>query len=171
MTSVPSRIVVDTNVWLDFYLTARPGYQSARNALLAAHERGVELLYAATTAKDVYYLTSMSLKQDTRHATGTLTQGDALAIAEMSWGFVGNLCEMATAVGVDNADVWLALKYRRVHRDFEDNLVVAAAQRAKADLVLTTDEALMRHSPVACLAPADLCALLDALDPLEEPRG
>lgn len=171
MTSAPRHVVVDTNVWLDFYLSARPGYQTARNALLSANERSIELLYAATTAKDVYYLTSMSLKQDTRHATGALTQGDALAIAEMSWGFVGNLCEMATAVGVDNADVWLALKYKHLHRDFEDNFVIAAAQRAKADFILTTDEALMRHSPVACLAPADLCTLLDALDPLEEPQG
>ena len=166
MTSVPSRVVVDTNVWLDFYLAARPGHQVAQRALLAAVEREISLLYAATGAKDVYYLTSLNLKRDARMTAGTLTQADALAIAEMSWGFVTNLCEIATAVGADNADVWLAIKYRHLHRDFEDNFVLAAAQRAKADLILTTNEALMRHAPVACLAPEGLVALLEALSPM-----
>lgn len=165
MSSAPRSVVVDTNVWLDFYLGARPGHQAAQNALTAAHMQEVNLLYAVTTAKDVYYLSSANLKRDTRASTGTLTQGDALAIAEMSWGFVRSLNEMATAVGADSADVWLALKYRRLHRDFEDNFVIAAAQRAKADLILTTDEALMRHAPVACMRPADFVRLLEAFEP------
>ena len=165
MSSVPQRVVVDTNVWLDYYLAARPGHQAARRALLAAYEREVNLLYAVTAAKDVYYLSSVNLKRDTRWSTGTLTQGDALAIAELSWGFVTNLSEMATAVGADNADVWLALKYKHLHRDFEDNFVLAEAQRAGADLILTTDEALMHHAPVACLRPEDFLALLETLEP------
>lgn len=165
MSSVPQRVMVDTNVWLDYYLAARPGHQTACRALLAASEREVNLLYAVTTARDVYCLSSVYLKRDTQWSTGTLTQEDALAIAEMSWGFVTSLNEMATAVGADGADVWLALKYKRVHRDFEDNLVLAAAQRAKADLILTTDEALMRHAPLACMRPDDFVSLLEALAP------
>lgn len=165
MSPAPQRVVVDTNVWLDYYLPNRPGYEIARRALLAAFTRKISLLYAVTTAKDVFFLSSMILKRDGRRDGRVLTQGDALAIAELSWGFVANLGEMATAVGADNADVWLALKYKRVHRDFEDNFVIAAAQRAKADLILTTDDVLMRHAPVACMRPEDYLALLEMLEP------
>lgn len=60
--------------------------------------------------------------------------------------------EIATAVGADSSDVWLVRKYQRIHADFEDCMVLAAAQRAKADYLVTSDEALLRHAPVAALS-------------------
>ena len=44
--------------------------------------------------------------------------------------------------------------------DFEDDLLLAAAARVDADYVVTSDRALLRHAPVACLDPADMRALL-----------
>ena len=41
--------------------------------------------------------------------------------------------------------------------------VVAAARRAKADYLVTNDERLLRHSPVAALSPRDMLALLRSL--------
>ena len=66
MSPAPQRVVVDTNVWLDYYLPNRPGYEIARRALLAAFTRKISLLYAVTTAKDVFFLSSMILKRDGR---------------------------------------------------------------------------------------------------------
>ncbi|MFR1638350.1 MAG: hypothetical protein ACLSVD_03740 [Eggerthellaceae bacterium] len=40
--------------------------------------------------------------------------------------------------------------------------MVAAAQRADATYLVTNDEALIKHAPVAALAPADALALLKA---------
>ena len=70
--------------------------------------------------------------------------------------------KQATAVGADESDLWTACNLRSVHNDLEDNLVVAAAQRADATYLFTNDEALIKHAPVAALAPADALALLKA---------
>ena len=43
----------------------------------------------------------------------------------------------------------------------EDDLIIAAAERSRADFLVTFDERLTRHAPVAALAPADVLALLD----------
>ncbi len=39
-------------------------------------------------------------------------------------------------------------------------MVLAAAQRAKADYLVTNDEALLRHAPVAALLVEDFLALV-----------
>ena len=65
-------------------------------------------------------------------------------------------------VGADESDVWLAKKHRGVHGDFEGNLVVAAALRADADYIVTNDEDLLKHSPVATVTPQAFVALMDA---------
>ena len=42
---------------------------------------------------------------------------------------------------------------RSVHGDFEDNLVLAAAERANATYLVTNDEQLIKHAPVTALTP------------------
>lgn len=163
MRGMPRRVVVDTNVWLDVYLPMRRGHDTARTALEAAASRDVDLLYAPTTAKDVFYLVPQILKRSALASGERLSQEDARALKSLAWGVVDNMAEVATAVGTDASDLWLARKYRRVHDDFEDDLVIAAAQRTEADLVLTSDTALLRHSPVACMTPEDFTELVGAL--------
>ena len=43
----------------------------------------------------------------------------------------GDGCARCAGVACDQADVWMARKQRCLHEDYEDNLVVAAAQRAQ----------------------------------------
>lgn len=116
-----------------------------------------DLLYAVGTAKDVYYLVGASLKRQARAAEGTLSEGQTRAVSTYAAACVANMDEIATAVGADSSDIWLARKYQRIH---EDCLVLAAAQRAKADLLVTSDEALLRHAPVAVLSVDDFLALV-----------
>ena len=55
---------------------------------------------------------------------------DLAAVArEMAWGCVRNMSEIATAVGCDGRDVWIAEKQKRLHPDYEDNLIIAASIR------------------------------------------
>jgi predicted nucleic acid-binding protein len=69
--------------------------------------------------------------------------------------------DFATAVGVDEADLWLASKYRSVSSDFEDNVLIAAAQRANADYLVTWDAALLRTPIVRTATPLEMLALID----------
>ena len=157
--SLPSRVLLDTNVWLDAFDGARPRSREANGLIDACVRKGIDLLYAVGTVKDVYYLVGASLKREVRAAGEVLSEDQAGAISAYAAACVANMDEIATAVGADSSDVWLARKYQRIHADFEDCLVLAAAQRARADCLVTNDEALLRHAPVAALSVGDFLAL------------
>lgn len=155
------RVLLDTNVWLDAYDGNRLGSKRANELIDRCEKAGVELLYAAESVKDVYYLISASLKRQARKDGGTLSESQAKAVSAYAFACVANMDEIATAVGMDSSDIWLAQKYRAIHTDFEDNLVLAAARRAKADCLVTNDDALLRHAPVAALSVDDALALME----------
>ena len=46
--------------------------------------------------------------------------------------------------------------------DFEDNFILAAAERAKVDFLVTSDQSLLRKATVAALSPQDMLAVLKA---------
>lgn len=158
--SQPSRVLLDTNVWLDAFDGARSRSRAANELIDACVHKGIDLLYAVGTAKDVYYLVGASLKRQAQTAGGVLSERQARAISAYAAACVANMDEVATAVGADSSDIWLARKYQRIHEDFEDCLVLAAVRRAKADFLVTSDEALLRHAPVAALSVDDFLALV-----------
>ncbi|MDO4890504.1 MAG: PIN domain-containing protein [Coriobacteriaceae bacterium] len=153
-------LLLDTNVWLDNYLPDRPGSTAARSLISSAITHGAVLAYPATIAKDVFYLLERSAKRAIRETTGTVSTEDATAARAYAWGCLDNMRELATAVGIDEPDIWLAGKYRQFNSDFEDNLVLAAAERIHADYLVTSDEQLMRHASIAALAPKHMTDLL-----------
>lgn len=71
------------------------------------------------------------------------------------------MSELATAVGCDAPDVWIAQKQKRLHPDYEDDLIIAAAIRMNATLVVTNDEELIRHAPVRAFSVEDALKYLD----------
>lgn len=162
MASQKFSLLADTNVWLDYFLPKRPDHTEALSFISFVRERDHLLLYPAAIVKDVFYLTANTFKRDIRSKNGTLTEHDAAVAAEIAWGCVNAMREQATAVGADESDLWKACVLRSVHDDLEDNLVVAAAQRANATYLVTNDEALIKHTPVAALTPSDALALLQA---------
>ena len=153
----PLRLLVDTNVWVDHYL----GNRTAATELLAyAVNHGSTLLFAVTSVKDAYYLISREIKRQMRQEPGTVTDENYAAVHEIAWGCIENMSELGTAVSLGMGDIWYAEKLRGLHDDFEDNLILAAAVRVKADFLVTSDEKLQRHSPVAAFSPEDMLTYL-----------
>ena len=74
--------------------------------------------------------------------------------------FVRNMTENATAVGADASDLWLADKYLALHRDYEDNLVLAACKRAQVDYLVTNDRKLLEHADLAAKTPRQMMPIL-----------
>lgn len=155
-------LLLDTNVILDYYIVDRPGHAHAHRVIDEAIMHDYKVLYAAPSIKDVFYLMQMTLKHKERERTGSISERDAAAISASTWACIEHLGEIATAVGADESDVWIARKLRSAHSDLEDNLIIAAAMRAKATYLVTNDEQLIKHAPVAALTPADAIAMLDA---------
>lgn len=149
-------LLLDTNVWIDYYLAQRPGHGSAAELVTIACEKGADLLYAVVSTKDVFYLIAADFKRLARiEGGGELDEGAACAANEVAWGCISHMDDVATAVGCDQSDVWLARKHKGLHSDYEDDLVIAAAIRSNAGCLVTNDEALLRHAPVAALGVDD----------------
>ena len=153
-------VIVDANVWIDYYLHMRSNSEDARRFIDEACRRNAALLYPVHCLKDVFYLLSNTLKAKQREATGSVSAQSAQAINAVVWSCVDSLCDSATAVGADQSDVELARRYRSICPDLEDNFVMAAAERAQANFIVTSDKKLLRASTVPAYTPADAIAYL-----------
>lgn len=58
-----SRLLLDTNVWLDYFLGVGPSLAAIEEIVSRGLKGKVHLLYAPTSAKDVFYLISRRLRQ------------------------------------------------------------------------------------------------------------
>ena len=143
----PVRLLVCADVWVALLGTDK-NKQQAENLVAQARACGAELLYPATALKDVFT---------------ALVESEGLSGDEAAaWQAVDRMRELGTAVGVDEADLMLACRYRGLTSDLSGNIAFAAAERAKADYMVTFDDQLLRRSTVAALAPQDMCAVLKA---------
>lgn len=91
---------------------------------------------------------------------GALDEASVRAIGDAALAFVRNMTENATAVGADASDLWLADKYLTLHRDYEDNLVLAACKRAQIDYLVTNNRKLLEHADLAAKTPRQMMPIL-----------
>ena len=157
-------LVLDTNVWLDAFLPARPSHDAARELLSLAVKADANLLYPIHIAPDVFYLTFASTKAMLKTKWSDQDEAVAGASRTTAWDVVNTMREVATAVGAEQADMWQACKMEHLHHDLEDNLVLVAALRAKADYLVTSDKRLLAHAPlveVVALTPEDMLLVLE----------
>ncbi|MBR3157486.1 MAG: PIN domain-containing protein [Atopobiaceae bacterium] len=153
------RIMVDTCVWVDNYCPDHVGCKAARSFFDQALSLEAELLYAVHACKDVLYVLEHEFKRAAKRELGSIDESQARAARSAAWACMRNMCELATAVGADGSDVWLAEKYRRIHSDFEDNLVLAACKRANANYLVTNDKSLIAHADVLAKTPRQMSEL------------
>ena len=151
--------MLDTNVWLDLFLPHRGGKDTADSLVAEASRQNASLCYPSQAILDVYQRVRSDNKAWFRRYR-SLTQADALAIKRMAWDYVNMMQKSATAVPVDSADIHLACKFRDQHDDLEDDLILAACQRSKANYLVTRDEALLRHAPIEAHTPQEMLELL-----------
>ncbi len=163
MTHDRSLVLLDTNIWLSAYLSARQNHAAVLDFLTVACERDIELLYPVHAAKDIFFLIASDIKRSYRAEHGGLPEGVGISAREIAWACLEQMGELATPVPCDLSDVWVAEKQRKLHADFEDDLVIAAAMRADADLLVTEDAKLREH---ACVATASIEGARKWLDTL-----
>lgn len=153
------RFLVDTCVWVDSYCVDHAAGASAKRFIAEAFVQGATLLFPVHSAKDVLYVLEAEFKRAARRELGSLDEKTAHAARSAALGCMRNMCELATAVGADVSDLWAADKYLGIHQDFEDNLVLSACRRAKADFLITNDRALISHATVVAKTPDEMLSL------------
>ena len=112
----------------------------------------------------MFYIAERQFKEYAREMQGTLTEDGAAASTNNAWEVAEGLNDVATPIAMDAADVWMARKLRSVHNDLEDNLVIAAAERANADYIVTSDAKLLQNPHVRALTAADMLTHLQVFN-------
>lgn len=155
MAKQPNTVLVDANVWLDNYLLDRPNNAASRKLLSWLSQHDVTILYPVTSLDTIFFLVQQAYKTAARIDGKPLQKKAAEAIQSITWACIENMAELGAPVGADASDFWLARKYRSIHGDLEDNFVLAAAERAQVDYLITNDKALLQKSTVPALSPSD----------------
>ena len=160
MSGAPLKIMVDANVWVDSFCVDHVESLAARAFIGQATETGASLFFPVHIAKDVLYVVQHELKRSALANGRVLDETSVRAIGDAALAFVRNMTENATAVGADASDLWLADKYLALHRDYEDNLVLAACKRAQLDYLVTNDRKLLEHADLAAKTPRQMMPIL-----------
>ena len=162
---LPIKILVDTNIWLDYFL-ARSAHHTAVSRFIArALEcENIVLYIPSLSLKDLAHQLASLMKLDARRAGKDVTPDIAAAAREVSWGCVRNVLEKALVAPISRTEVLGAFTYKRIHDDFEDDLVLAALDAVDANFLMTHDEALRRHTDDFCITAEEGLELLAELD-------
>ncbi len=140
-------LLLDTNVWLDYFLREGPSVGAIERIVALGFEGRFTLAYAPTSAKDVFFIIPRRLRLRSDDVNGSESYLPA------AWSCVGFMMEHAAAAPQALGECELARMMRRSFPDFEDNLIVAAAQSVKASYVVTNDKRMLAAMPEFCITP------------------
>ena len=160
MPNAQLKILCDTNVWLDNFIADRDHSQAVKEMLALCPATDALILFPMHALNDVFYQVARDAKDWVRKSMGSLPEAYAHAANDHAWDCLESMLEVGTPVGADGSDVWLACHLRDLHPDFEDNMVLAAAERVHADFLVTSDKQLIKKATVAALTPTDMLKVL-----------
>ena len=156
----PRVLMLDTCIWVNSQLGTNSGHVAARDLIIAARKQGARLGIAPHSLSNVFYIIYRYLRRLDASATRASSEQFAAAAKEAAWGVINNIMDYAEVVGADGSDARIAALHKEVHDDFEDDLVIAAARRMRADLLVTDDLAFVRHSPLPTMTAEDAVRLI-----------
>ena len=151
----PRSLMLDTCIWVNSQIGTNSGHEAARKLVVAARKRGMLLGIAPHSLSTVFYIVYRHLRRFGSGNDAVSPEDAAAAAKETAWGVVGSIMDYAVVVGADGSDARIAALHKSVHDDFEDNLVLAAARRMRADLVVSDDLAFVQHSPLPIMTADD----------------
>ena len=131
---------------------------SGANAVSGVEKSHHLILLAFTTPgilKDVFFLIGVSLKGWTRAAGEKVTEESALAVNEISWACLSQIQGMSIVLNLGFAEHLEASALRSKNPDYEDNLLLATAQNAKVDYIITKGKGLLANDVVSAITPAE----------------
>ncbi len=160
----PSKVLIDTNVWLGFFLGHDPCCRDVKAMLDSCCRHGVELFYAPAALKDLFYLLPRSMRRELVEEQGLDAGTGGVSFKPAAQAAVRFVMDLASAAPQTSAECELGWMLRNTHDDFEDNLMMATAETCGADYVVTYDGKLTSHFSPVCLRPEELSSLLGVLN-------
>lgn len=88
----PLKLLVDTTVWMDYFLVRQESHREAAELVrLAFGSEDVALYVASLSLKDLSHLLESVFRRDARAATGEVSDRAAAAARETAWAATGSL--------------------------------------------------------------------------------
>lgn len=135
------RILVDTNVLLDYLLCRSPYDQAAKEIVVASKQRRVSGCIAAHSVSNIFFILRKVFSVEERRK------------------LLQNLCELFEVEGIDKAKILYALA-DETFSDFEDCLQKECAVAFQADYIVTRNCDDFKGSRIPCIEPGELCKML-----------
>ena len=155
------RLLLDTNVWLDYFIDRGQLHDATASFIGAAFSKdGIQLCTAILSTRDVYYHVQRELKSLMLEEEGKLTESNAAVANEIAWSCLATLRNLSFIVPADETDMIEASIVRETHFDYEDNLIVSAAKRVKAECIVTSDEQMLKRQPYNCITIEEAMQLI-----------
>ncbi len=136
------RVLIDTNVVLDYILNREPYGDYAKRIIEACKEKKVSGCIAAHTVPNIFYI----LRKEY-----TVEERREILLA---------LCQLFDVSGINADKIQNALKNNEFS-DFEDCLQMECAKEYHADYIVTRNTADFATSNIPCMESEQMCALLE----------
>ena len=134
------KILIDTNVLLDYLLERKPFFEDAKKVILSCTEGNTKGCIAAHSISNMFFI----LRKDY----------DAKERREI----LLNLCKIFDVEGIDKAKLISGLENENFS-DFEDCLQMECAKSYKADYIITRNVSDYETSKVKAIMPKDYVSL------------
>lgn len=131
-----SRILLDTNVVIDWYDDTRAEHENARQLMDKCIDDDDELYVAATSCKDAYYVLS--------RIRGEVAARDCIQ----------SIFVAMELLPVDNRTAYTG--FHSNEPDFEDGIIRACAELNHMDYLITRDKGAFKDAKVRVLSPAEM---------------
>ncbi len=135
------RLLLDTNILLDFYLRRSPFFEELVGLVAAKTFGDIEVWASAKSYTDVFYVAKKAIHPN-----------------ELQRAFLESF-EMIDLCSIEPDDVKLAAQLS--WDDFEDCLIFVAAQKVKADAIVTRDVEGFAQSGIPAVRPSDALRLIE----------
>ena len=134
------RILVDTNILLDYLLCREPYDKAARDIVIACKQRDVLGCVAAHSISNMFFILRKVFSIEERRS------------------LLRNLCELFAVEGIDKTKILEALANEEFS-DFEDCLQMECAIAFRADYIVTRNVSDYSVSDIKAILPSEYLGL------------
>lgn len=134
------RVLIDTNVVLDYILNREPYSESARKIVAACEKRKISGCIAEHTVSNMFFIL---------RKVYTIAERKEILLA---------VCTLFDVECVDTGKIQNALKNDEFD-DFEDCLQMECAKEYHADYIVTRNVADFSGSDIPCVEPEQMCEM------------
>ena len=135
------KVLIDTNVIIDFLLKREPFYKASKEVLMKCTHENVEGFIAIHSVSNLWYILKNESIENRRKCLKII-------------------CLALTVCHANHSEVYNAIKNDKLH-DFEDCLQEACAYQNKMDYIITRNVKDFKASRVKAISPKDFLLSFD----------